>query len=143
MRDAMEALREVVLLPANGIVELIGDRCYVNRIPRDVLESMDTFHPAKTLVLRQAGGAGSADFLPIDRPAVTVLAYGESDFEADRLRRRVWQLFSRLARYRSAGNVLVHHINPTGGAIPLVDPDIVWPAMAQTYTITADVVEEA
>ena len=133
----MAALRTLALADAS-ISSLVGTRIFVNRIPEAEVEAADTFHPPKMLVLRQSGGSGKADLLPTDDQNVTILCYGESDFEADTVRRVVWDRFVNLARETVSG-VLFHHINPTGGAIPLVDPDIVWPAISQGFTVKADV----
>jgi hypothetical protein len=138
----MTALREL-LLAESSVTDLVGTRVYINRIPRDVIEQQDTFHPAKMLVIRQAGGSGKSDTLPTEDSIVNVLAYGESDYEAEKVRRAVWQFFTLLDRSKSSTDVLFHHINPAGGAIPLVDPEIVWPAVAQAYAIKADVLEVA
>ena len=139
MRDLMGALRTAVLAESD-ITDLVGTHVYVNRIPRRVIEDADTFHPPKILVLRQAGGFGNADLLPIEDQSVNALCYGETDQEADKVRRAVHQLFKYLLR-ETHDDVLIHNINPTGGPIPSVDPDLVWPAVAQSYTVKADVME--
>lgn len=118
------------------------ERIFVNRIPKEVIKASDTFHPPKVLVLRQAGGLGKSDFTALDQPTVTTLCYGEDDHEADRVRRATWSRFVRLQR-ECFGDVLIHDINTTGGAIPNVEPDLVWPAIAQSYTLTADVLDAA
>lgn len=139
MRDLMGALRTLVLTESD-ITDLVGTHVYVNSIPRDVIEDADTFHPPKILVLRQAGGSGNADLLPTIDQGVNALCYGETDHEARKVRRAVYQLFKYLSRETRDG-VLIHHINPTGGPIPSVDPDLVWPAVAQRFTVMADVME--
>ena len=155
MRDLMGALRTLALADAD-ILALIGtdffyddkngeevnanERVYVNRIPRPVIEAASTFHPPKILVLRQAGGFGNADLLPTESQSVNALCYGQTDQEADKVRRAVHQLFKYLSR-ETHDDVLIHHINPTGGPIPSVEPDLVWPAVAQSYTVYADVME--
>lgn len=141
MRDLMAALRTMVLADAS-ISALVDDRVFVNMIPEAEIEAADTFHPPKMLVLRQAGGFGKADFLAVDNETITVLCYGESDFEADRLRRAVYQRFVRLQREKH-DDVLIHHINKAGGPIPSVEPELVWPVIAQSYTVLADVLEVA
>ncbi len=137
MRDVMKALRDLSISDSD-INALVAGRVFVNRIPKKVIEDAPTFNPPKMLVLRQAGGSAKADFLPLDKPLVTALCYGESDLEADKVRRAVFERFDSLSMEESAG-VLLHWINPTGGAIPLREPDIVWPAVAQTFSIMADV----
>ena len=138
----MTALRTLALSDA-GIAALVSDRIYVNRIPREVIEAQDPYHPAKMLVLRQSGGSSKVDLLPTATVAVTALAYGESDFEADKVRRAVAQwLHETLRNCDLSSDVLIHDAIPTGGPIPLVDPDITWPGVAQTYSVLANVYEE-
>jgi hypothetical protein len=129
-----------MVLADADIASLVQTRVYVNRIPKADIEAADTFHPPKMLVLRQAGGFGKRDLLPTDDSTITALCYGESDFEADELRRTVWERFVNLDR-ETHNDVLIHHINPTGGPIPSVEPDLVWPVIAQSYTVKADVME--
>lgn len=137
MKDVMTALLNWLLAQAS-VAALIDTRGYVNRLPRAVIEAEDTFHPSKMLVLRQSGGAGKSDTMVTDDPTITVLCYGESDFEADRVRRAVWALFVALSRV-TQDDVLIYHVNPAGGALPLVDPDIVWPAVSQNFSLKAAV----
>lgn len=118
------------------------DRIYRNRLPRSIIKAASTFHPPKMIVLRQAGGFGKADELPTVDERIQVLCYGESDYEANRLRRAVYGLFYRLER-KCYESVLIHHITPAGGPVPLVDPDIVWSAVSQSFNLKADIEEAA
>jgi len=137
MKDVIGALRNWIAAQSE-VSALVGTRVFVNKIPRATIEAEDVFHPAKMLVLRQAGGSPKADLLCTDDQTVTVLCYGESDLEADSVRRAVWEKFVSLDRVRQ-DTVLFYHINPTGGPVPLVDPDIVWPAVAQNFSLKAAV----
>lgn len=137
MKDVMKALRNWIAAQTE-VSTLVGTRVFVNRVPRGTIEAEDTFHPQKMLVLRQAGGAPKADLLCTDDSTITVLCYGESDLEADSVRRAVWEKFVNLSRVRQ-DTVLLYHINPAGGAVPLTDPDIQWPAVAQNFTLKASV----
>lgn len=137
MKDAIGALRNW-LATQSEVSTLVGTRIFVNRVPRETIEAEDTFHPQKILVVRQAGGSPKADLLCTDDQAFTVLCYGESDLEADSVRRAVWEKLVNLSRVRQ-DTVLLYHSNPTGGAVPLVDPDIVWPGVAQNFTLKAAV----
>jgi hypothetical protein len=56
--------------------------------------------------------------------------------EADRTRRAVWDILTRLDRVR-CGGVLIHHVNPVSGALSAVDPDIVWPIIMQSFQVLA------
>lgn len=138
--DAMGALRSL-LLADTDVTDLTSTRIYVNQIPEAVVESEDPRHPSKMVVLRMAGGSGKSDFLPTDDFNFDVLCYGESDFEADAVRRVIWTKFVYLTRETASNGVCFHHINPIGGPVSLVDPDIVWPAVSQGFTTKADIKE--
>jgi len=137
VKDVLQAVINW-LLAQSEVSTLVGTRIYGNRVPRGTIEAEDTFHPQKMLVVRQAGGSAKSDLLCTDDQTITILCYGESDFEADSVRRAVWEKFVNLSRVRQ-DTVLLYHINPTGGAVPLVDPDIVWPGVAQNFSLKASV----
>lgn len=141
MRDVMKALK-LMVLDESTITDLVGARVYVNRLPRALIEAEDTHHPQKMLVLRQAGGPGDASMLPVVNQNFTVLCYGETDLAAEQVRLAVFELFRYVAR-ATYGDVLIHHINNTGGPLPALDPDLQWPAVAQGFTTLADVMEAA
>lgn len=151
MLDSMGALRSLVL--DSAVLDLLGesadvvdkhgktwakaDRVFVNRIPDDLIAAADTYHPPKIVVLRQGGGSPSADELPREIERVVVLCYGESQYEADKVRLAVFQVFKYIQR-QTFDSVLIHHLTKAGGPVPLSDPDIVWPAVSQAYTFMAD-----
>lgn len=122
----------------------VEQRIYVNRIPRKhVKDNPMPFNPPKSLVLRMAGGSGETHTGTEHSLRVQVIAYGESDSEADKLRRAVADVFLLTNRYCGADGVMIHHINASGGPIPLVDRDIVWPAVSQAFTVLADLEDVA
>lgn len=135
MNDIMGAIRDW-LAAQSAISALVSTRLYGNSIPRSVIEAEDTFTPSKMLVVRQAGGLGRADRQALDQQSFNILCYGETDLEADKVRRQVWDAFRTLSRVRQGG-VLIHHVNPTGGPVPSRDPDIVWPIVSQSFTALA------
>ncbi len=134
--DKWAALRTFVLADTE-VFNLTEGRVYINEIPETIIEAQDPRNPAKMLVLGMAGGAGKTDLLPTENANVTALCYGESAFEADKVLRALIQLFL-FAKREIIDGVLFHHFNATGGQTPLVDPDIVWPAVAQGFTFMAD-----
>lgn len=152
MRDVMSALRQLILADAEIMALLAesdgpgippaNERVFVNLIPRELISSVDTFHPPKMLVLRHAGGLAKSDFTSIDQPNIDTVCYGEDHEQADRVRRAVWTRFMRLQR-ECVNDVLLHDLNPNGGAITSVASDTTWPAIAQGYTLTADVEDVA
>lgn len=139
MRDLMAALRTVAINTPE-VFALVGERVYVNEIPREDVEAANTKHPPKMLVLRQAGGSAKQDILPLVDTITIALCYGQTDEEADKVLRAVYQRFTLLMRELHEG-VLIHHINPTGGPTPSTEPDLVWPVIAQSYTVKADLLE--
>lgn len=135
----MKALRSLALADSD-IASLVQTRVYVNEIPAADIKAADTRQPPKILVLRMGGGGGKSDILPLVDSTIISLCYGETDLEADKVRRAVAQRFTLLTR-ETHDEVLIHHINPTGGPIPSVEPDLVWPVVAQSYTVKADILE--
>ena len=139
LQDEMSALRNLVLANTE-IFALTGDRIFINAIPESIIEAQDPRQPQKMLVLRRAGGPLKADLLPVENFSINALCYGESDEAATSVLRSLRQFFIALKREIVDG-MLFHHFNPSGGAIPLVDPDIVWPAVSQGFTFLADTKE--
>lgn len=139
MRDLFFALRTLCTNEPT-IFGLAADRIWPNEIPREDVEAQDTRKPEKMLVLRMAGGGLKADLMPIVDTTVIALCYGENDFEANRLLRAVSQRFTLLSR-EIHEDVLIHHINPTGGPISSVEPDLRWAGVQQPYTVKADILE--
>jgi len=136
MNDGIGAIRDW-LAAQPAIVALVADRIYINRLPRSVIEAEDTYRPRKMLVIQQFGGIGRADYLALDNLDINILCYGETDLEADKVRREAWDAMRLLSRVRQ-NNVLIHHINPVSGPTPSRDPDIVWPIITQSFqTLTA------
>ena len=124
------------LTSQSAVSDLVDDRVYLNRLPRDVIEKQDTFHPKKMIVIQMAGGKGTSDFRDLDRPNINVLCYGETDLEADKVRREMWKAFKNLTR-EWINDVLIHHVNPISGVIVSRDPDIKWPILTQSFSILA------
>jgi hypothetical protein len=137
----MQAL-QTVAINTPEIFALVEDRVYINEIPEDEIEKADTHHPPKILVIRQGGGGGKADRLVVVDRVIICNCYGETDYEAEQVQLAVEQRFTFLER-EIVDDVLIHHINPTGGPLPNVEPDLVWPIVSQSYTVKANVLEVA
>lgn len=135
MNDIIGAIRGWLAIQSS-ITALTQDRIFVNRLPRSLVESEDTFRPRKSLVVQQAGGPGRADRIALSFQDIEVICYGETDLEADKVRREVWEAFRLLSRVRQ-NTTLIHHVNPVGGALTGKDPDIVWPFITQTFQTLA------
>lgn len=158
MRDVMATLRTIALADAD-VAALVTDdfiftdddgnevnenaRVYVNRIPRRVIEAADHYHPPQMLVLRMTPASRlKADELPVVEQVIDAICYGETDFEADALRRAVYQLFTTTQRYID-GDLIVHHVNPTGSPQPNTEKDLVWPIVSQGFAVSANLLEVA
>ena len=139
--DTIGAVR-AWLLGQTAITDLVGQRVFVNAIPRDVIEAEPIENPSKMIVVRMAGGAGKSDFMDFQPQTMDVLCYGETQLEADKVRREVFAQLFEIDRVRQ-GDVLIHWANPAGGPVSLVDPDIVWPAISQSYEIATSIKEIA
>ncbi|KKM61796.1 hypothetical protein LCGC14_1528100 [marine sediment metagenome] len=139
MRDLFFALH-TLCSSTPEIFALAADRIFVNQIPRKIVKAQDVRKPKKILVIRQAGGGAQNDLMPIVDTTITAICYGENDHEAGRLRRAVAQRFTLLEREQH-NDVLIHNINPTGGPLPNVEKDLVWPVLGQSYTVKADILE--
>lgn len=137
----MEALHTMAS-GTTAITDLTGTRIWVNQIPRDTIEAQDVRRIQQMLVLRQAGGAGKADVMPVMNFTFDAVCYGKNYQEANEVCRAVIQRFLTLDR-ETHDSVLIHHINTTGGPVPSVEPDLVWPVIAQSFTTLADVLEVA
>jgi len=134
--DIVGAVAELLISdPVVG--PMVEGRVYVGRIPHDVVAAEDTFRPRKMVVVRHAGGGGEKrDSLKFELQRVDVLCYGETMYEADTVRRAIWSRFVRLSR-EWIGDVLIHYVNPAGGALASSDPDIVWPIIVQSFVVMA------
>jgi hypothetical protein len=135
MLDIVGAVAE--LLKSDPVIgPTVEGRVFVGRIPHDVVEAEDTFRPRKMVVVRHAGGGEKRDSLRLELQRIDVLCYGETMQDADVVRRAVWSRFVTLSR-EWVSDVLIHYVNPAGGALASSDPDIVWPIIVQSFIVMA------
>src|SRR3990167_9012306 len=121
--DAMAGL--VALLKADAALKLLtADRIYAGELPPDAIADWPKsgegrIAPRKTIVLSPGGGlGGGADFLDVGPQRFDLFAYGETPFEADRVRREAYQVLKRMRRQVQAGTLLFS-ITPAGGLLAL------------------------
>lgn len=135
MIDVMVALIDL-LQSDTGVSALVGDHVYGSALP----PSEAGRQPSKAVVLRYAGGGGSApgsaDYLDLAEQRVDVYSYGETMYEADKVRRAVHSALKSINRV-IMGPVLVHRANWAAGPITFMDPDTDWPAMVETWNVMA------
>lgn len=134
--DHLSALR-AYLLADPEVSALVATRVFAVELPQATIEAeTDIEHPSKMVVLRPSGGAGREDRVRIENSNLDVLCYGETDFEANLLRRTVADVLKNAIRVVQ-DNVLIHNISATGGPLFLKDPDSKWPVMFQSYRMLA------
>lgn len=113
-----------------GVAALVGTRVYGLELPAAEAAAM----PRKAVVLQAAGGPSltAGSYAAHDTQRIDAVAYGETPYEAERVRRAVHAGLKPLGRVVSAG-VLLHWIEPAGGLIAARDPDLDWPMSVQSY----------
>ncbi|MDA2936834.1 DUF3168 domain-containing protein [Acidobacteria bacterium AH-259-A15] len=138
MTDHMAALVAAAKADA-GISALVSTRVFGGELPKAETPSM----PRKSLVVKFAGGGfgpGSADYLQLIEFRLDALSYGETFFQADRVRRATHAFFKNLQR-QVQGDTLIHRCNVSGGPISFRDPDTDWAVIFESYDVL--VAEEA
>lgn len=142
MTAIVDALKPVltILLADSDVLALVGTRVFGEELPRDETDSM----PRKAVVIDQNGGAapGYATTLPLEVQRLDVFCYGETIFEAGRVRRAVFGALKGITRQVTDG-VLIHWVNPAGGAITGRDPDADWPVHWNSWVMSADTLAAA
>ena len=97
--------------------------------------------PRKSLVIQPSGGPGDiGGFVDLGTQRFDVFSYGETPFQADRLRREVYQSLKRLRR-RVVASVLLFSVTPAGGLLTMRDPDADWPIAWQSFSLMYGEVE--
>lgn len=136
--DIIGAIKDYLAADA-GVAALAATRIYAMRLPAEAVRAAaDVFHPPKTLVVRASGAASASRMInPVTTLDIDTVCYGESDYEADRLRRAVWDAMRAMNRAVVSG-VLLHGAEALTGAVPIVDADVDWPAIRQTYGVLAE-----
>ena len=92
--------------------------------------------PRGAIVIATSGGSsltgGSA--LEHDTQRIDLFAYGATPLEAEQLRGVAALAFRRARRAVWAG-VLIHWVNPAGGATGARDRDAAWPRAFQSFQV--------
>lgn len=123
----------IAILKADaGVAALAGARVFGDELPA----SETATQPRKAIVVRSSGGPSLAagSYLEHDSQRVDLLSYGETPFEAGRLRRAVFDTLKPLRRTVAAG-ALIHWVEPAGGWATERDPDAAWPAAFQSFQV--------
>ena len=120
------------LKTSSDVTALVGDRVFGIELPGAEAASM----PRKTVVLSPSGGVSLAagSYMNHDTQRIDAFSYGETLFEADRLRRAVYDAF-RVRRRGVTGTTLIHWIESAGGWVSQRDADVDWPRAFQSFQV--------
>jgi len=133
IQDSIKAIIDILKADA-GITTLVGTRVFGLELPQAEAANM----PRKAIVIQPSGGAGfgvgERDYIEHSAPRIDVFSYGETPFEAGRVRREVYDVLKQLKR-TVINSTLVHWANPAGGPLPLRDPDTDWPLQFESFQV--------
>ncbi len=112
------------------VTDLAGTRIYGVELPRSESASA----PRPSVVLRPSGGTSfaSGTYIRHDTQRIDVSCYGETLFEADKLRDAVRDVFGEMRRSK-IGSTLIHWVDPAGGWTSNRDTDLDWPVAFQSF----------
>jgi len=136
MIDTLHAV--VDLLAGNtAVAALVVKRVYGAELP-EFTPHEGTLMPRKCIVAKYAGSGrlGENDYLPIHEPRIDLLCYGETPYEADRVRRSTYKVMKELKR-KVQGDVVLFRATHSGGPVQLRDGDTGWPLIVESWLILA------
>ncbi len=113
-----------------GVSALVGTRVFGLELPGAEAASM----PRKAVVLKPSGGPSfaSGSYSEHDTQRIDVFAYGETLFEATRVRTAVSDAFRALRRGKT-GTTLIHWVEPAGGWASQRETKLEWPRAFQSF----------
>lgn len=133
IQDGLKAIIDILKADA-GITTLVGTRVFGVELPQAEAASM----PRKAIVVKPSGGGtfpvGSRDYVEHSAMRIDVFSYGETPFEAGRVRREVYDVLKQLRR-TVINSTLVHWVNSAGGLIHLRDVDTDWPVVFESHEV--------
>ena len=131
MADLVGAL--IAYLKADAATAaLAGGRVFGGELPAGETASM----PRAAIVLAASGGSSmtGGSFVEHDTQRVDLFAYGATPREAEMLCDTAALALRRLRR-GVVGAVLIHWVQPAGGALGARDPNAAWPRAFQSFQI--------
>ena len=134
MQDHLKGVIEI-LEADTPLTDLVSTRIFGAELPRAEVDSMKR----KCVVVKYSGspgGPGSADYTRLFEFRVDVLSYGETPFEADKVRRAVYVVFKELSR-KAQSSTLFHRAVHSGGPIQVRDNDTDWPFVFDSFDVLA------
>ena len=117
-----------------GIVILVGTRVFGNELERAEASGQ----PRKSIAIQPSGGGvfstGARDFIEHSDTRFDAFCYGETPYEAGRVRREVHDVLKQINRL-IIGGILLHWVNPAGGFLATRDPDTQWPTAFESFQV--------
>ncbi len=130
--DLLAALISYLAAQAD-VSGLVAARIYGQELPA----AQATYMPRKALVLRYAGREpyfGQNSWVRHSAIRLDVWHYGETFYQADRLRRTVHEILKGLIPIVQ-GNCKIHALTDLAGPIAVLDPETGWPFIVDTYRV--------
>lgn len=131
IQDHIVAITDV-LKADSGVSALVGTRVFGIELPEAETANM----PRKCIVVKQSGGLGNRSYIRHSNPRIDVFCYGETPYEARKLRREVYEALQQLVRV-VVNSTLIHWVNPSGGPLDLRDPDTQWSVCFESFDMFA------
>lgn len=120
---------------------LVEGRVYGAELPPGAAASM----PRKAVLCRYAGmgtGPGARDYVRRGSARVDLWCYGETPYEAERVRLVAYAALKELER-ALVGTTLIFPVVKLAGPIPIRDPDTDWPIVVDTYQLATGEADQA
>ena len=131
IQDPIVAIIDILKADA-GIIALVATRVFGGELPRPEAVSM----PRKAIAIQASGGGvfstGANDFIEHSDARFDAFCYGETPFEAGKVRREVHDVLKQLKR-QAINGILIHWVNPAGGFLTARDTDANWPIAFESF----------
>lgn len=141
MPDLHEAVIAVLKEPQEIFAYVGGEagvdtaRVFGVEVPK--IEADGDFMPRKCIVVRQSGqGAQTGGYTRIQKTLIDIACYGETPYEAEKLRLEVSRFLKSFRRRMSQG-FLLHSFDLVGGPTPMREAETEWPLVLETWRCLA------
>jgi len=128
-----------MLMDDEDVIAIVDDRLYGEELPEEECPNM----PRGCVVVRRVSGfGGMGGDTEIEEGMLDVACYGQTPFDAMRLRLAVYNALKHTLRSVQEGT-LIHSLESTAGASSLRDADFSWPLVLESWKFVASEVEAA
>jgi hypothetical protein len=120
------------LLTIPDLAPLLDTRIFAVELPAAQSKPM----PRKALVIRPAGGLGSDGYLAAAALRFDFHCYGETPYEADRVRRAAHGAIKQMHR-KTHLSIILHSATQSGGPTFFREQDTNWPVSLESWLVFA------